>query len=305
MRKSEIKRVLLITFILLLIAFFYRYFSKLPKVAEVEHDSSEIEIHMIDVGQSESILIIQGDNTMLIDTGEMLEGKVVSEYLAKQGIRTIDVLIITHFHKDHMGGAHRVVTSFDVNKIVCMDKKYISTLQELVWYADLSVAQHVSEIFHKIEIDFETPYDENGELKEFSLGDAEITFLSQNNADKVNNKSVITRLEFGEFSALFMSDAEKELEQELIDREVNLSADVLKVSHHGSNTSSIQEFLEQVNPQYALISCGLNNNYFHPHKEVLHRLDDIGISKVYRTDLNGNIVVKSDGKGNIEIVTEK
>ncbi len=306
MRKSKKnKRIIVILTVLLIGIIFYRYFSIKRKTTECYHDPSEIEIHMIDVGQSESILIIQGKNTMLIDTGEMFCGKEISDYISNVGIDHIDILLITHFHKDHVGGVHRIISSFDIGKIICMDSRYFSTLQERTWYADLNIAQKFNEFFYRRKIKRELPYDENEELKEFSFGDAKITFLCQEKEEKnVNNKSIVSRVDFGNFSALLMGDAESEIEEKLIEIGSDLDVDLLKVGHHGSNTSSTSKFLENVNPEYAIISCGRNNKHSFPKKPVLKRLYKTKDIKIYRTDLMGNIVVKSDGR-NVKVFTER
>lgn len=305
--KPLIKRVFSILFLLLLILlFFYRYVSLPKTVSNVCHNPYEIEMHLIDVGQSEAILIIQRDYTMLIDAGEMFCGQMVADYIYDMGIDTIDVLVITHFHKDHSGGIHRVISSFNVEKIICMECRYISTWQERFWYTDMRICKALSEVFHDIDIDLESPYDDNGDLREISLGEARVTFLLQmTDTEIVNDKSIVIRVTFGEFSALFMADAEKEVEMRLLEGGECLSANVLKIGHHGSNTSSTMEFLNTVNPEYVLISCGLNNMYVHPHKQVMDRLSNLDNVQVYRTDLNGSIVVKSDESATIQVITEK
>lgn len=304
MRKSKnFRRVVFVIVIIFINILFYRYISiGKKKINNINHDGDEIEIHMIDVGQAESILIIQGENTILIDTGEMSCGKVIVDYLSKVGIDKIDYLILTHFHKDHIGGAHKIISSLEIEKIICMDSKYFSSLQEWFWYIDMSISKKVNELMYGKKIQLETPYDENGNLRKFLLGNSEITFLSQEiDTEIVNNKSIVTKLLFGNFSALFMADAEVEIEENLIEDKANMEVKLLKVGHHGSNTSSTSKFLELTNPEIALISCGEDNDYLHPHNSVLSRLKGV---KIYRTDINGSIIVKSDGN-NIFINTEK
>lgn len=307
MRKfKKCKRTIVVLVLIIISIVFYRYiFIRKKELTKVYHDPNEIEIHMIDVGQSESILIVQGENTMLIDTGKMFCGKDIAKYISKVGVDHIDILVITHFHNDHVGGAHRVISSFDVGKIICMDSSYISTLQERTWYTDLKIAQIFNEIFHGTYIKSELPYDEDGDLKNFSLGNAYVTFLSQEKEEKnVNNKSIVSKIEFGDFSALLMGDAESEIEEKLIESQEDLDVNLLKVGHHGSNTSSTSAFLEKVNPEYAIISCGKDNKYSFPKKPVLKRLYKTKDIKIYRTDLMGDIVVKSDGN-NVEDFTER
>lgn len=304
MRKSKnFRRVVFVIVIIFINILFYRYISiGKKKINNINHDGDEIEIHMIDVGQAESILIIQGENTILIDTGEMSCGKVIVDYLSRVGIDKIDYLILTHFHKDHIGGAHKIISSLEIEKIICMDSKGFSSLQEWFWYIDMSISKKVNELMYGKKIQLETPYDENGNLRKFLLGNSEITFLSQEiDTEIVNNKSIVTKLVFGNFSALFMADAEAEVEENLIEDKANMEVKLLKVGHHGSNTSSTSKFLELTNPEIALISCGEDNDYLHPHNSVLSRLEGV---KIYRTDINGSIIVKSDGN-NIFVNTEK
>ncbi len=305
MRKSKKSRsFLFVTLILIFLvtSWYHNIFN--TSFTNKNHDNSKVEIHMIDVGQSESILIIQGDKTMLIDTGIAASENKILDYLAKSGIKTIDYMVITHFHRDHAGSARYVVDSVNVKNIICMDPEYFTTWQERFWYTDLKISMLTNGIFKLRYPKILSPYDENGNLKSFYVGDAKYDILLQDNhTDNVNNKSIISKLSFKDFSILFMSDAEFEVEEELLDSDVDVSADVLKVGHHGSHTSSLYSFLKAVNPSYALISCGKNNKYGHPHSSVMNKLARQNI-EVYRTDINGDVVVISDGK-NIDIKTEK
>lgn len=304
MRKSKkSKRVI---FFILLSLISYRYISlgkKMP-INRVKHNENEIEIHMIDVGQSEAIMIIQGENTILIDTGGIFSGKVIVDYALKVGVNNIDYLILTHFHNDHIGGVHKIISSLNVENIICMESRYFSSLQERFWFIDMKISKKFNELLYAKRINLESPYDDNENLKKFSLGNSEIIFLSQeNDTNIVNNKSIIIKVVFGNFSALFMADVESEVEEKLIMDEVDINVKILKVGHHGSNTSSTSKFLELVNPEFALISCGEDNEYLHPHDSVLKRLNKRNV-KVYRTDVMGNIVVNSNGN-DIWVSTDK
>ncbi len=304
MRKStRVKRILFTTLIILILFFILRYItiSKF-QVSDTEYDDSKVEVHMIDVGQAESILIIQGDYTMLIDTGGMFSGKTITKYVSSLGIDTIDYLIITHYHNDHAGGTARVIARMNVKKIICMDPKYCTTFQEVFWYVDIKLSQVMNNIFKFKNIKMENPYDENNNLKSIQLGGAVVDFLAQQiDACKVNNKSLVAKLHFEDFSMLFMGDAQSEVEKKLVEEECELSADVLKVGHHGSVTSTMMDFLKEVSPKYALISCGKNNPYSHPNSFVIHKLKKQNVN-IFRTDINGDIVVTSDGN-EIEVDT--
>ena len=263
MRKSSKKRVLILSIILLVTFLFvcwYIPYIKPVSVKAVEHLDSVLEIHMIDVGQAESILVVQGENAMLIDTGDMFNGKTVVRYLQSVGINKLDAVIITHYHNDHSGGIHDVLSAIEVKKVVGMRGKYISTAQELFWYSDMQISRTVSSMVHLKRISLESPYKEAGVLRTMWLGDAEVDFLSQEtHTNIVNNKSSVMKVSYKDVSALFTVDSQKEVEDSLLEAEIDVSADILNVGHHGSKTSTSMDFLEKVNPEYALISCGEDN----------------------------------------------
>lgn len=309
MRKSSRKRVLILS-IMLLVTFLFvcRYIPYIRPISvkAVEHLDSVLEIHMIDVGQAESILVVQGEHAMLIDTGDMFDGKTVVEYLQDVGINKLDAVIITHYHNDHSGGMHDVLSAIDVKKVVGMREKYISTMQELFWYSDMQISRTVSSMVHLKRISLESPYKEAGILRTMWLGDAEVDFLSQEtHTDIVNNKSIVMKVSYKDVSALFTGDSQKEVEDSLLEAEIDVSADILNVGHHGSKTSTSMDFLEKVNPEYALISCGEDNEYGHPNSFVMEKLENQKV-RVYRTDLDGNIVLETDGtKEGIMVMTSE
>lgn len=306
MRKSK-KRKKILTFIIILVIFSVivnRYTSISYNTITVTQYNSEdeLQIHIIDVGQAESILIVQDGFTMLVDSGDNFTGDDVVKYIKNLGIDKIDIFLITHFHRDHAGGAHKIISSLDVKKIVCHKFSDLSTMQERFWYIDMSISRSIRETFGSMSIFMESAC-ENNKLKNFDVGDAKVYTLSQNNdAVNVNNKSIVFKLVYGDFSMLFMADAESEVEKELLEEDADLSADVLKIGHHGSKTSTTDEFLDKVNPKYAVVSCGNGNDYNHPYGAVTKRFEDKNIP-LYRTDELGDIVitVKDDG----EIVFDK
>lgn len=306
MRKFRNKKKPLIIFLaVILILFNIRYVSiPCSDVNNVIHNEDKFELHLIDVGQSESILLIQGEHAMLIDTGEMDCGKKVTQYLKSVGISRLDEIVLTHFHKDHVGGFHKVVSSIDVGKVICMDSKYADTVTESFWYVDMQIARITSSLIHKHNIPIELPYEKTGILRSFTLGNASVEILAQEtHSDIINNKSIVMKVSYGDFSALLMSDAQGEVEEALVESRIDISADVLKVGHHGSKTSTKMEFLEKVNPQYAVISCGEDNNYGHPNSFVMKKLYKQG-AEVHRTDLEGTIIIETDGMGKIEFITD-
>lgn len=306
MRKSK-KRKKILAFIIILVIFSVivnRYTSISYNTITVTQYNSEdeLQIHIIDVGQAESILIVQDGFTMLVDSGDNFSGDDVVRYIKNLGIDKIDIFLITHFHRDHAGGAHKIISSLDVKKIVCHKFSDLSTMQERFWYIDMSISRSIRETFGSMSIFMESAC-ENNKLKNFDVGDAKVYTLSQNNdAVNVNNKSIVFKLVYGDFSMLFMADAESEVEKELLEEDADLSADVLKIGHHGSKTSTTDEFLDKVNPKYAVVSCGNGNDYNHPYGAVTKRFEDKNIP-LYRTDELGDIVitVKDDG----EIVFDK
>lgn len=306
MRESK-KRKKILTFIIILVIFSVivnRYTSISYNTITVTQYNSEdeLQIHIIDVGQAESILIVQDGFTMLVDSGDNFTGEDVVKYIKNLGIDKIDIFLITHFHRDHAGGAHKIISSLDVKKIVCHKFSDLSTMQERFWYIDMSISRSIRETFGSMSIFMESAC-ENNKLKNFDVGDAKVYTLSQNNdAVNVNNKSIVFKLVYGDFSMLFMADAESEVEKELLEEDADLSADVLKIGHHGSKTSTTDEFLDKVNPKYAVVSCGNGNDYNHPYGAVTKRFEDKNIP-LYRTDELGDIVitVKDDG----EIVFDK
>ena len=255
---------------------------------QISEEENLLKIHFIDVGQGDSTFIELPDSTtMLIDAGEKSCGEIITRYIASQGYDKIDYLIATHPHSDHIGGMAKVVENFEIEKIympdVDTDTKTYETLLETI--ADNN---------HKIKTAKPGNYIiDSNDIKAKIL--APVTIDEEN----LNNCSIVIRLEYEDTSYLFTGDAEiKELEA-IAEEEY---ADVLKVGHHGSVTSTNEDFLSQVNPSIAVISCGKNNDYGHPHKEVMKYLKDYE-TEIYRTDEDGTITVFSDGK-NIAVETE-
>lgn len=243
--------------------------------------SGNIKVHYIDVGQADSILIQQGDHNMLIDAGNNADSNLVLNYLKNQGVKKLDYVIGTHPHEDHIGGLDVVVKNFNTDKIF-LPKVTSNT----VTFKDLAAA-----IKNK-GLKITTP--EVG--TSYNLGEATWTILAPNatSYDEINNYSIVIRLQYGNNSFMFTGDAESISENEILQKQLNLKADVLKIGHHGSSSSTSNSFLNKVNPKYAIISVGKNNDYGHPHKPTMERLKSKGIT-VYRTDECGNIIATSDG----------
>ncbi len=241
-------------------------------------DGEKLQIWFLDVGQADSILIQNGDANMLIDAGNNEDGKKLVSYFQSLGIETFQYVIGTHAHEDHIGGMDDIIDNFDIDTFYMPDA--ITTTATFESVLDSLEAKNIA---------FQTPSIDSI----FKLGNATIDVLYVGTDDSdLNNTSIVLKLTYGNTSILFMGDAEKEVET-IIEKK-DISADVLKVGHHGSNTSSSKTFLEKVNPSYAIISVGTGNSYGHPSNTTIQNLENQNI-QIYRTDENGTIIMTSDG----------
>jgi beta-lactamase superfamily II metal-dependent hydrolase len=220
---------------------------------------------------------------MLIDAGISEAGPAVVSYIKSLGIKKIDYLIATHPHADHIGGMELVVKSFPIGKIY-MTRGTTTTET----FKDLLQTIKASGMTINTAKAGVTVIDQNG-LK--------ISFLAPcgNSYEELNNWSAVTKVQFGNTSFLLTGDAQELSENEMLKSGVNLQADVLKVGHHGSYSSTSPAFLKAVDPKYAVISVRQGNDYGHPHQVTLDKLSAAGVT-VYRTDQNGTVVITSDGK---------
>lgn len=251
--------------------------------------SGTLEVYFFDVGQGDSELIrLPGGENILIDAGtSSTEDELVGE-LRSLGAETLDLVVATHPHADHIGGMAAVIDAFDVRQVV-MPRISESDTPTTKTYENLlqSIADKGLTI---------TPAEPGDEL--LSSGGAVLTVLAPNGEDygDLNNYSVVLRLTYGEDSFLFTGDAEEASEEEMLSLDWPLTATVLKCGHHGSETSTSPSFLDAVSPQYAVISCGVDNDYGHPDAVTLEKLEAAG-AEVFRTDRQGTILASTDGSG--------
>lgn len=253
---------------------------KLTGAVQEQVCEPKLEVHYIDVGQGDATLIKAGEHAMLIDAGDNTKGTVVQLYLKKQGVEKLDYLILTHTDADHIGGADVIITKFDIEQIFMGDfPKENATYREL-----LEAMEYRNKIFTIPEVG-----------SEFSLGKASFTILAPvRQYDDPNNSGIALILQNGKNSFLFAGDCEDEAEEDMLMNGMDLTCDVYKVSHHGSQRSSSSDFLKAMSPESAVISCEKGNAYGHPHAEVVERLEAAEI-QIFRTDQQGNIVAYSDG----------
>ena len=245
--------------------------------------SAVLSVQFIDVGQADSTLVtLSTGETMLVDAGESSEANAVFEELDERGIRSIDILVATHPHADHIGGMRSVVERYDIGRVLMPDMQSNSkTYKKLIEAIDSK----------------SIPIDEAYAGYRFSLGSAACTVVSPGTDDNkdANNESVVIYLDFDETDFLFTGDMEEWAEARVLNAHYYIDADVLKVAHHGSTTSSTEAFLSEVTPDHAVISCGRDNDYGHPHAEMLDRINETG-AEIYRTDVQGDILFTTDGK---------
>ena len=241
---------------------------------------SDFAIHFIDVGQADAALVICSGKTMLIDGGNVDDSSLIYSYLQKQNVTHLDYVVCTHAHEDHVGGLSGALTAATAGKVLSPVTDYnTKAFRNFVSKAaDRGCAITVPSV---------------GDV--FSLGAATVTVLGPTKQyDETNNTSIVLRIVYGNTSFLFTGDMESSAEADLIESGATLKSTLLKVGHHGSTTSSSYRFLREVAPTYGVISVGTDNSYGHPNEDILSRLRDADVI-LYRTDLQGDVICKSDG----------
>ena len=244
-------------------------------------DESSFAVHFIDVGQADAALVLCDGKAMLIDGGNAADSNLIYTYLKKHNITHLDYIIGTHAHEDHIGGIPGALQFATVDVVYCPSTSY--TTKAFNNFVSAVQKQNVSITVPTVGTTF-------------NLGSATCTILAVNTDRKdLNNSSIVMRIVYGETSFLFTGDAEREVEQTLLNKGVALKSDVLKVGHHGSASSTTYQWLREIMPQYAVISVGTGNSYGHPTDDVLSRLRDAEVT-TFRTDKQGDILCVSDGK---------
>ena len=246
-------------------------------------DTETLTVHFIDVGQADCALLECGGEYMLIDGGNREDGQLVIAYLEQQGVEELAAVVCTHAHEDHVGGLPAVLAVYPTAAVYAPTTTYSSNVfDDFIYYVDQQ----------GLSITIPDP----GET--LTLGGTDLTVLGPTRTyAETNDTSIILMARFGDNRFLFTGDMETAAENDMLDYwegKVDWNVDVLKVGHHGSSTSSGYRFVYETDPEYAVISCGKNNSYGHPHEEVVSRLNDAGIPML-RTDELGTILAVSDG----------
>jgi beta-lactamase superfamily II metal-dependent hydrolase len=254
------------------------------KFSPTEVGEDVLQVHFIDVGQGDSELIILGENAMLIDAGEKDYGGIVNKYLAENNVKRLDYAVATHPHSDHIGGFPGALENIETETFIVPDipEKYLPTTRTYENFLDV-----VDESGAELE------YAQPG--KSYNLGEAKFMILSvpDKTYTDLNDFSVVILLQYGENKFLFTGDAEKKAEKNILEKFSLPEIDVLKLGHHGSSTSTSQEFIDTLKPKFSVAEVGADNTYGHPNDTVIENAAEYG--KIYRTDLNGNILFTSDG----------
>ena len=258
-------------------------------VSENVSGSAEAQVYFIDVGQGDSELIRLKDSgiDILIDAGTRSTKQELADYLKELGVDDIDILIGTHPHEDHIGGMAKIIEEFPIGTLYLPETSDEMTPTTKTYESLLDAAES-----------------KNVTVRTAAAGDVlleqgntsfKVLSPSHTDYDNLNDYSIVTRLKVGDTAFLFQGDAETPVEEEILDSGADVSCDVIKLGHHGSSTSSSRAYLEAANPSAAVISCGVGNEYGHPHRETMDLLEKLSITP-YRTDTQKTLLAETDGK---------
>lgn len=289
--ENGMKKLLAIIIVLVMSFFGVNVFQNVEQGTPTD---GELELTMIDVGQADSFLLVQGDMVALVDCGTRGSGDDVVDYLQQQGITKIDYLFGTHPHDDHMGGMYDVITNIEVGKVII--PKVPLEQQTAAWYMKLmdELTNGGRDKTKPNYGGYDVEYVTLGTV--YELGDATIKVIGpmDDYYSNVNNYSTVLKVTFGQMDVIMTGDAEKKVEKQILESGEIIDAEILKVGHHGSDTSTSDEFLDAVSPEYALISTEVGNKFDHPIESTMDKLNERSI-EVYRTDENGTVVVTITG----------
>lgn len=295
-RKIAVSATAALTAAIFIIAFANKLFGDkirgtlAPTVSDF--DKTQDFVKIMDVGQADAALIYSNGCSAVIDAGLTSSADDISADLRSADIKDIDALLITHLHMDHAGALAKVAMSFPIDNLIIPNRDSSAEAMPTVNEAEKRVVAEKGKVFTATE------------GMNFNIGEFEVTVLAYfPDATKENDRSVITMAKIGNKKFLFTGDAEKATESDLLTEKLNIDCDVLKVGHHGSNSSSTAAFLKAASPEYAAISVGKDNMYSHPSNKTVTALKNCG-AKVYRTDKNGDISFYVEN-GNIRVETEK
>lgn len=295
-RKIAVSATTALTLAIFIIAFANKVFgdkfrSTLAPAAP-DFDKTQDFVKIMDVGQADAALIYSNGCSAVIDAGLTSSADDISADLKGADIKDIDALLITHLHMDHAGALAKIAMSFPIDNLIIPNRDSSAEAMPTVNEAEKRVVAEKGKVFTATE------------GMNFNIGEFEVTLLAYfPDATKENDRSVITMAKIGNKKFLFTGDAEKATEADVLAEKLNIDCDVLKVGHHGSNSSSTSAFLKAASPEYAAISVGKDNMYSHPSNKTIVALKNCG-AEVYRTDKNGDISFYVEN-GNIRVETEK
>lgn len=297
--KGKIILFLVLVLILLILVITYANLKNTPTWNEVGEtlgvngqNAYSDSVRFFDVGQGDSALLTSGGRNAVIDVGTPEGAENLCRKIKNCGVKDIDIMLISHNHDDHLGGGIKVAEAFKIKNLMLPDISHTDSPTRII----KTVTEDVNGYGGKSYTAKSGAY--------FNVGDIKVSVLCQyTECSNENERSIVAMAQIYGNKFLFTGDAGKQAENKILKDGINVDCDVLKVGHHGSSGSSTDKFLSAASPDYAVISCGEGNTYKHPHEEALKRLENVG-AKVYRTDVNGDIVFFFNGN-KLKVKTEK